>query len=122
MANYAANVDPQIKKEMEEVNRQVEEASKEKKVIFSHGMCIPHMIQTYLDMGYDTAEIEKTAEDAKKRGNIVPCLLQNAPLRHAYMRGLFTVEQMKQAQQQMQQDQQKSSLSERFRKLAGIRA
>jgi hypothetical protein len=127
MAKFAVGVDPQVKKELATVHEKVQETSKEGKIAFSHGSCLLHTIQNYEQFpGITKEKLEQIAAEIKEKNTAAPDLIHNDTLRHAYMRGLFTVEQMKQAQQQLQQQQanknQQNRLSERLKSLAGIKS
>ncbi len=115
MEEFGKGIDQSVKDEMKDVDAQVK-ANKDK-FSFSHGVCQPHMIQTLKTIPGMTEERIKSMID--KSENSVPCLLTNAPIRHAYMKGLFTPEQIQQAAQAQQQAQQ--NLKEYFQKMAGIK-
>jgi hypothetical protein len=89
--------------------------------VFSHGTCLPHIVQTYRGMKIPEERIKLMVDKAK--GDAPPCLVANTPesqaLRHAYMKGLFTKEQMEQAVEK--QKGANDSITERFQVLAGIR-
>lgn len=117
-ALYAINIDQKVKDEMKVVDEQVR-AHDEKDFSFSHGICLPHLIQMYKKQPKMTDEKLKLAihQSKTQKGGPIPCLLTNDSLRHAYMRGLFTPELIQQAAQY----QENEEIIERFKKLAGIR-
>ena len=116
LAKFAVGIDTKIKKEMSVVDEKVRKNLS--KFTFSHGICVPHIIQLYREQGQTKSQIELMVKNLTAKGQIVPSLIEDAPLRHAYMRGLFTPELMQQAQQHQQKDNEK--LTERFKTLAGI--
>jgi hypothetical protein len=116
MASFAQGIDQKVKDELKDVDAQVKANSD--KISFSHGTCPEHLEMTLRTIPGMTPERIKSMVDKSKSGNPIPCLITNTELRHAYMRGLFTQEQMKKAVQGQQQAQQ--SLKEHFQKLAGI--
>lgn len=121
MEKFAETVPDEIKKEMQVVSDQVK--ANHEKYTFSHGTCLPHLIQMYRDMPNMTQE-KLDGIIQKFKGQTPPvCLVcdteQSKALRHAYMKGLFTVEDMKNALQAQKDQEQK--LTERFQVLAGIR-
>ena len=117
MVQFASGVEQKVKDEMKIVDSQIR--ANTDKFSFSHGICIPHAIQMYSDAGYSKDELEKMASEMKHKNTSVPCLLENEPIRRAYMNGIFTVEQMKQTQQP---EEQNKRLTERFKTLAGIKS
>jgi len=119
-APYAVDVDQTVKDEMKEVDRQVREHDKD--FIFSHGICLLHLVQMYKKLPKMTDEKLKLAiyQSKTQKSGPIPCLLTNEPLRHAYMRGLFTPESIRQAAN-MQQEAI-TEFTESLKKLAGIKA
>lgn len=65
-------------------------------------------------------KIKSIIDNSKLNGGIVPDLIENNELRHSYSKGLFTPELIQQAKQSQQNDNDK--ITERFKKLAGIRS
>lgn len=121
MAAQAATIPAKIKEEMKVVDEQVR-ANKDN-FTFTHGVCIPHVIQTYSTIPNMTEEKLKSIVDKVQKSDPPPCLVEDTPemaaLRHAYMRGLFTKESMQQAIQTQQSGS--AQLTERLQVLAGIR-
>jgi hypothetical protein len=114
MVSYAKDIDQTIKNEMKVVDEQV--IANQDKYSFTHGICRPHTIQTLRAIPYMTTERLKSMMDKKSQNpNTPPCLLQDEPLRHAYMKGLFTKEDIETVNQSNQQ------ITERFKTLAGIK-
>jgi hypothetical protein len=110
----SGNVDQQIKDEMKVVDSQIK--ANHDNFHFTHGICLLHLTQMYKDMPEKLGPVLRKAE--LEKGGPVPCLLTDTNLRHAYMRGLFTPRLMKQALKNQQQA--KTELTERLKKLAGI--
>ena len=112
-----AEVIPQnVRDELSIVNQQI--IANKGIVHFTHGVCVPHYLQQLEEIpGLNDIQI-KNMVDKAQNGDPPPCLINNAQLRHQYMQGLFTKEQIQQAFQTQQAAQQK--LTERFQKLAGI--
>lgn len=110
MSNFSTGIDSKVKDEMKQVDAHVK--SKSDELTFSHGICEPHLIQTLQEIPGMTKE--RINSMVSKLTDSAPCLLNNDQLRHSYMRGIFTPEQVKQVQQSNQH------LTERFKKLAGI--
>ena len=94
----------------------MENTEKSKEFSFSHGACNPHLYLTYQSIPGITPERLSSIKEKLKHNDPIPCLLQDEKLRHVYMRGLFTKEQIQQTQQSNEQ------LTERFKKLAGIKS
>lgn len=117
MAEFANGIDPKVKDEMKVVNEKVKE--NKDKFTFSHGTCQQHLVQNLQKISGMTKERIASMIEKSNQGNPIPCLLTNEPFRHAFMKGLFTPELIKQATQSTQQSNQK--LTERFKKLAGIK-
>lgn len=118
MVVFAKGIDPKIKDEMKSVDKKVKE--NRDKFTFTHTVCVPHLTQNLERIPGMTKERIRSMVEKSEQGNPVPCLLVNEPLRHAYMRGLFTQEQIQQAVQSQKQDNQ--NLTERFKILAGIKS
>ncbi len=116
MEAFGLGVDQKVKDEMKEVDKKIKENSNN--FNFSHGMCNPHYIQTYQQLPNMTPERLESIKEKLKHNNPIPCLLQDESLRHAYMKGLFTPEQISQATQAVKKSNQ--NLKERFKILAGI--
>ena len=116
MEKYGLGVDEKIKSEMDEVNKKI--ISNFKNINFSHGLCNKHLYQMYENVPNMTPERLASVKEKLKHNNPIPCLLENEPLRHAYMKGLFTQEQIEQA---VQNNQPKISFKDRIKKLAGIK-
>lgn len=109
--------DAQVVDELRKVHQQVQ--ANLKKYTFTHGTCEKHLLQSVNQMQNMTPEKAQTfLQRAKLKGNLPSCLLTDAPLRHAYARGLFTKQEIQQAAQQVQQSNH--ALTERFKRLAGI--
>jgi DNA-binding transcriptional MerR regulator len=117
MEKFGLEIDQKIKDEMKIVDNQVK--SNSKNFSFSHGICQLHLIQQLKLIPGMTKERIKSMVDKSNQGNPVPCLLQDEFLRHNYMKGLFTSEQIQQASQELQQSNK--NLKEHFRTLAGIK-
>ena len=118
MKKLAEIIPQNIKDEMAIVNQQIK--ANNEVVHFTHGICVPHYVQKLMEIpGMNDIQL-KNAVDKIRNSNPPPppSIINNAELRHQYMRGLFTKEQMQQAFQAQQAAQQK--LTERFQKLAGI--
>jgi len=114
--NVSLNASPKIKKEMELVKEKVDQERKtHEHVLFNDSYCFPHAIAMYNSNGMDTSTLRK---------NDIPCLIQDTPeaenLRQNYMRGIFTQDMATQANQTTQQSN--NQLTERFKKLAGIKS
>jgi hypothetical protein len=118
MEHASLGIDQKIKDEMDVVNKKIIEKSKE--FCFSHGACNPHLYLMYQSIPGMTPERLESVKEKLKHNTPIPCLLQNEPLRHAFMKGLFTKEEIQKAQQSTQQSNQQ--LTERFKKLAGIKS
>ena len=121
MRAFAQGIDQKVKDEMKEVNAQIQKPENKEKHSFSHGTCRDHAIQNIKTIpGMTPERIHSFIEKMNQSPNQTPCLLKDEALRHAYMRGLFTKEEIQQAQQSTQQSNQQ--LTERFKKLAGIKS
>jgi hypothetical protein len=106
----------EVKKEIEDVVKVIDAERRAKKsVAFGDGYCNYHTKAIYISHGINPDEAKPSD---------IPCLVENTPqaaaLRHGYMKGLFTPEQIKQAAQVQQQDNK--NLTERFKKLVGIKS
>lgn len=117
-AEQAAGLDTKVKEEMKEVDRKVKES--ENNFTFSHGICLPHTIQVYKAMPGMTEDRIKMVIQKAEQGNPPPCLITNEPLRHAFMKGLFTPEMIQQATKEKHRLQ--LEMRQRFKKLAGVRS
>ena len=119
MEKFASTVPDNIKKELGVVDTQVK--ANQGNFTFSHGACIPHVVQSFRDMNLPEERIKLMLDKAK--GNAPPCLVCDTPesqaLRHAYMKGLFTKEQMEQAIEKQKSDN--TTITERLQVLSGIR-
>ena len=90
--------------------------SHSKDIKFSHGICKRHALEMLKQM--DMRD-DKISEFMKKlEGNGPPDLKENPELVKAYSKGLFTPEQIQQANQTQQTENNK--LVERLQSLAGI--
>jgi len=115
----ALNADQTVKDELKVVNQQVKSHSKQ--FTFSHGLCGPHLLQSYSEISGITPErMASIKTKIENNPDTIPCLITNKELRHGYMKGLFTPEMIKQAAHSTQQSNQQ--LTERFKKLAGIKS
>jgi len=116
---FAFNIPQSVKDELHQVNQQVKEHSKDFE--FSHGSCNLHSIQSYSQItGMTPERLASIREKLANNPDAIKCLLTDENLRHGYMRGLFTPELIKQAADSTQQSNQQ--LTERFKKLAGIKS
>ena len=84
---------------------------------FSHGYCIRHNIAVGKDAGMSDEEIKSSMSRAKTSA---PDLQEHPELVKLWSAGIFTKEQ--QQSQQTQQAAENSVITERFKKLAGIRS
>ena len=114
-AKMSPGVTPHVKEEMAIIKERVDMERKSKQhVAFGDGYCNYHSVAMYKSYGMDTANLPKSD---------IPCLVENTTeaenLRKNYMNGIFTEDMAKQASQQVQQSNQQ--LTERFKKLAGIK-
>lgn len=118
MEAYAATVPDKIKQEMKVVSAQVK--INQENFTFTHGTCIPHVVQSYREMKIPEERIKLMVD--KFKDDAPPCLVEDTPesqaLRHAYMKGLFTKEQIEQAFEKQKGENDK--ITERFQVLAGI--
>ena len=118
MESFSLGINQKVKNEMDVVDKKIKENSL--KFSFSHGMCNLHLYQTFQTIPNITPErLESIKEKLKRNTDPVPCLLQNEPLRYAFMKGLFTKEMIQQELQSTQQSNQ--HITERFKMLAGIK-
>lgn len=109
--------DEKVVSELKVVDEQIRKHQKD--YGFTHGTCAPHYMQSVKQMpGITPEKLASIEAKLKTNPNMAPCLLTDEPLRHAYMRGLFTKEEIQQAAQQVQQSNH--ALTERFKRLAGI--
>lgn len=115
---FGAGVDTKVKEELKIVDQQVK--ANGDKFTFSHGVCVPHAIQSYKEIPGMTKDRLKTIVDKMAQGNPPPNLVENEPLRHAYMKGLFTPELIQQATKEKHALQ--LEFRQRFKKLAGLRS
>lgn len=83
---------------------------------FNHGMCIRHAIAMLKSMNKDDNFIKSYIESKKTK--MVPDLKENPDLVKSYSKELFTPDQIQQAQQVQQTEN--NTITERFKKLAGI--
>ncbi len=114
----AFGIDQSVKDELQQVNKQIKAHSNQFE--FSHGSCEIHTLQSYSKIeGMTPERMASVKEKLSKNPDKIQCLLTDKALRHGYMRGLFTPEQIKQAAHATQQSNEQ--LTERFRKLAGIK-
>jgi len=121
MKEFAQGIDQKVKDEMKVVDAQIQKPESKEKHSFTHGTCREHSIQNIKTMpGMTPERLQSFISKLDASSNKTPCLLKNEPLRHAFMRGLFTPEEIQQAQQSTQQSNQQ--LTERFKKLAGIKS
>ena len=81
---------------------------------FNHGSCVRHATKWLRGLKKDDTFIKAYIES--KKTSLVPDLKENPNLVKAYSKGLFTPEQMQQAQQT-----ENHQITERFKKLAGIK-
>jgi len=111
--NSDYNVDQKIKNELKIVDQKVKENSQ--KINFTHGLCNPHLLQSYYQIpGITPERLNSVKEKLKRNNNPIPCLLTDDNLRRNYMNGIFTTEQLQTTNQSNEQ------LTIRFKKLAGI--
>lgn len=101
---FSKGIDPRLLKELRIVDFRVRIRARKKDVSFSHGMCPIHQKQVYAQLG----------KTPPKSDQSIPSLLTDTELRRQYMRGIFTEEDKRIAQQSQQQ------LRERLQKLANI--
>jgi hypothetical protein len=116
-ARYASNIDPKVLTELAEVDKQVK--ANQNNFTFTHGVCVPHFIQSYKEIPGMTDDKLKPMIQKLETGGPPPCLITDDATRHAFARGLFTPEMVKQYQQAQQGDN--NQITERFQVLAGIR-
>ncbi len=110
---FAPGADQSVKDELQQVNKQVKSHIKDFE--FSHGACEFHLLQNYASIDGMTPErMASIKTKLVNNPNKLPCLITDKALRHAYMRGIFTNEQMSQV------TKSNEHLTERFKKLAGI--
>jgi hypothetical protein len=124
MQQFAKDVDDTTKKELAVVHQQVE--ANKAKYRFSHGICPLHFEQYLLGTGMNPERVKLLAQKKEQEatadsptGSSKDLIHDNA-LRHAYMRGLFTPEEIKAAAQKVQQSNH--ALVERFQALSGIKS
>ena len=118
MQRFAQDIDQEVKNEMKVVDEKIKE--NKNNFQFSHGICREHTIQNLKTIpGMTPERIQSFINKAGQNPNIPQCLLKDTPLRHAFMKGLFTKEQLQQAHQSTHQSN--LQLTERFKKLAGIK-
>ena len=121
MRAFAQGIDQKVKDEMKVVNAQIQKPENKEKHSFSHGTCQDHAIQNMKTIpGMTPERLDSFIQKMKQSPNQTPCLLKDEALRHAFMKGLFTKEEIQQAHQSTQQSNQQ--LTERFKKLAGIKS
>jgi len=121
MREFAQGIDQKVKDEMKVVNAQIQKPESKEHHSFSHGTCLDHAIQNFKTIpGITPERLNAFIEKLKQSSNPTPCLLKDDALRHAFMKGLFTKEEIQKAQQSTQQSNQQ--LTERFKKLAGIQS
>ena len=87
--------------------------------VYTHGVCIPHVVQTYKELPNMTDDRLNSVVNKALQNDPPPCLLTNEPLRHAYMKGLFTPELIQQATKAKHQQQLEER--QKLKKLAGIK-
>ncbi len=114
---FSTDVDQKVKDELKVVNQQVKNHTND--IRFTHGICIPHAIQMYKDYGFTDDKIKPIIKKIQTQ-NPPSCLVIDEKTRQEYMKGFFTPEMVKQAQQSQQA--QNNQLIERFKKLSGIKA
>jgi hypothetical protein len=115
MVEFSHGIDQKVKDEMKIVDAQIQKPENKQKYSFTHGTCKPHHIQNIQSIPNITPEKAKIFIDKINASpDTTPCLIQNDALRHAFMKGLFTIEDMQRVKQSNQQ------ITERFKKLAGI--
>jgi cell division protein ZapA (FtsZ GTPase activity inhibitor) len=120
MRAFAQGIDQKVKDEMKVVNAQIQKPESKEYHSFSHGICKDHAIQNIKTIpGMTPERIQSFIDKINQSPTSAPCLLKDEALRHAYMKGLFTKEEIQQAQQSTQQSNER--LTERFKKLAGIK-
>lgn len=84
---------------------------------FSHGYCIRHYISVMKENGFSDEEIQQQLSSVK---TTIPDLKTRTDLVKLWSQGIFTKEQLQQAQQTQQTEN--NIITERFKKLAGIRS
>ena len=119
MENFANTIPENVKKEMAMVDAQVK--ANQENFTFSHGTCLPHVVQSFKEMKIPEEKIKLMVD--KVKGDAPPCLVEDTTesqsLRHAYMKGLFTKELIQQALEKQKGENDK--ITERLQVLAGIR-
>jgi hypothetical protein len=119
MKNFASTIPENVREEMKVVDAQVK--ANQGNFVFSHGTCLPHVVQSFREMKIPEERIKLMVD--KVKGDAPPCLVadtqESQALRHAYMKGFFTKEQMEQAVEK--QKGANDNITERFQVLAGIR-
>lgn len=116
-AEYARGIDVKIREEMKVVDQQVKD--NKDNFVYTHGVCIPHVVQTYKELPNMTDDRLNSVVNKALQNDPPPCLLTNEPLRHAYMKGLFTPELIQQATKAKHQQQLEER--QKLKKLAGIK-
>jgi len=116
--SLSLGVDQKVLDEMKVVDEQIKKHMKD--YGFTHGNCKEHYMQIAMQIPGMTPERLALTQSKVKNANSMPaCLLKDDALRHAFMRGLFTKDEIDKAAQQVQQSNQ--NLTERFKTLAGIK-
>ena len=115
-AQYANSIDHKIRDELKVVDQQIK--ANTDKFSFTHGACIPHLIQSYKAIGMTDDQLKPIIKKTEMR-NPPECLITNEAVRHAFMKGLFTPELVKQQNDALQQSN--NQIKERFQVLSGLK-